>query len=718
MKIGIITFHQAHNSGAALQTFAMQSYLRRCGHEATVINYRIDRIDRSYDATSASRKKNFNQFIRQHLSLSPRYSTLSDLQKARHPYDAVIAGSDQIWNETILGGLNSAYFCDFGALGLRRIVYGASLGSDRLSAGSRLLMQRYLQYPDFISVREASMLPLIQPLTEKTLTVVLDPTLLLDSEDYHNLATPEPVATPYIYLHYVHHSGENPALDRAAEELSQLTGLPVCKNRKGIRFAPEFPDCSDDGPKEFLGRILHARYVVSDSFHATVFSILFGKHFLTVLPVKRPERLIALLDALGLSKHRYGTKTSLTEFLSLPDYSNNLQEQLIPLRKTSEEYLHQALHTPVNPAAISYFTNSNPFLCYGCSACHRLHTHEIPRMQPDKEGFLYPQQTASAETPSGLCIYQTRGFLPATNADYSASLTPSASYLAYHNSEYECMTSYEGGVLTEFFRSILADGGAVIGHCFDSKKRTEVYRVADSEAACIPFLSFRPQEAPSDELLQLVASFDDSRPLLVLAPPCHLASLKSTLSKDRDNVILLEQYCSGVYSFVPLHAQLDRLKRITRQDIADYNLAAKHFIPSGMRIEYTKKDGSLFTEFRSHSRLFHEYSNHNLQRPSCYACTFRAHYPCVGDIALATINKERCGLSSLDSKTISYLQILSPKGNALLEQCKNKLTLLPVDTELKKRLLPPASFAQFPLTAARPANYISPSNVVTAGPVI
>ena len=493
MKIGIITLHHAHNSGAALQTFALQTRLQRYGHEVAVLNYRLERIDRSYASTSTARKRKFNQFVRQHLNLSPRYTSLSDLQKARHPYDAVIAGSDQIWNETILGGLNSAYFCNFGTEGLRRIIYAASLGSDRLSASCRFLMQRYLQYPDLISVREDSMLPLLRPLTEKPLTMVLDPTLLLDHDDYLTLVPSCPITEPYIYLHYVHHSGENPDLDRAADELSGLTGMPVCKNRKGVRFAAELPDCSDDGPQEFLGKLQNARYVISDSFHATVFSILFGKHFLTVLPAKRPERLISLLDTLQLSEHCYNNMTSLTKFLTLPDYCSRVRERLAPLRKTSEDFLQHALNDPIAHSPVSYFTGNNPFLCYGCSACHRIHPKAVPAMQTDQEGFLYPSSAGTAQAQ--LCVYQSRGFLPASNPDYAAPKDASYACLAYHKSQYECMLSYEGGVLHEFFRAILSHGGSVIGHCFDADHQKEEYRTAKSEAACAPFLAMRPQES-------------------------------------------------------------------------------------------------------------------------------------------------------------------------------------------------------------------------------
>lgn len=717
MRIGIITFHHAHNSGAMLQTLALQTYLQNAGHEVSVINYRVSRIDRSYTASPSVRKKNFECFMQKHLNLSPLYRSLDALQRADHPYDAVIAGSDQIWNEVLLGGLNPAYFCVFGKDSLRRIIYGASLGQDSMSHSCRLLMQRFLQYPDFISVREDSMIRLLQPLTEKPLTTVLDPSLLLSEGFYHTLAAPVQNTSPYIYLHYVHHSGENPLLDRAASELSEASGLPILKNRPGLRFRHELTDCSNDGPAEFLGRIRCADYVISDSFHANVFSILFFKRFLTVLPVKRQERLLALLSSLQLSPHRYREQTSIQNYMTLPDYRSALLPRLDLLRQSSAMFLRHALQGKRPDYPVSYFTAQNPFLCYGCAACHALHPEQITGLQEDSEAFLYPQTTAPV-SKKPLCIYQTGSFAPATNTQLLFHTKPPEIYLGHHMSPYERALSYEGGLLPAFFRYILSQNGAIIGRYFDSVLQKERYAIACTEDDCRPFLAFRPQEAPATELLQLIRSFSPARPLLVLATPCHLAAVRKTFADRIDSLILLEHYCSGVFSSVPLQTRFHRLQNLSGQTITDYNLAAKHFIPSGMRVEYIKKDGSLFTEYRSHSRLFKSYYAHTLQRPSCYACTFRANFPCIGDLAIATVSPKQKELPLPDTKHISCLQILTAQGKVLSDACKAEFCLyVPTDDDMAQ-LFPSSAYAQFPLTAERANNYISPSNVVTAGPVI
>ncbi len=397
MKVGIITFHNAHNCGAALQVYAMQTLLSRYGHDCEVINYRVSRIDRSYEVCSNKRKQRFEDFMSTKLKLSRRFNSLNELQQFDHPYDVILSGSDQIWNSSILGGLNSAYFCNFGRKDAKRIIYGASLGTSLLNSTDEFLLRYYLRYPDSISVREASALPLLRPLTDKKIETVLDPTLLLSSEDYRPLIASSPLHDPYIYLHYVHHTGENPALDRAARELSVLTGLPILKNRAFSRFEHELSSCQDNGPEEFLGTLDHASYVVTDSFHATVFSILFNKKFLTVAPVKRPERLIELLDLLKLSSHLFGDQFNMEQFLTSEYSEVSTVSFLSGLRKASTDYLESAF--------LAAPSSGNLPFCYGCGACLKKGTG----MKRCSDGFLYPEQlsdkmSCNGYTDKNLCI--------------------------------------------------------------------------------------------------------------------------------------------------------------------------------------------------------------------------------------------------------------------------------------------------------------------------
>lgn len=690
MKIGIITFHHAHNCGAALQVFALQTLLEHLGHTVSVVNYRVARIERSYENTSALRKKRFDSFQHSHLHLSPLYRSLRELQTASHPYDALIAGSDQIWNAGILGGLNSAYFCNFGSLKARRIIYGASIGSTELSPASRFLLLSFLQYPDFISVREASMLPLLSPLTDKPLSVVSDPTLLLNHTFYDALKAPLSAQPPYIYLHYVHHVGENPALDTVAKELSALTGLPICKNRKGTRFHYELTDCSDDGPQEFLSRISSARYVVTDSFHATVFSILFSKHFLTVPPVKRPDRLLELLHTLSLQEHCYTQDFDLQQFLCLPAYETAISDRLQTQRTVSLQYLNHALHSEPALKHDIYPSKQNPFLCYGCSLCC---DESSAHLQADTEGFLYPP-------------VNNRSCVRTVSSPQDFSMSQPLHYLARHRRLYERMISFEAGLLPEFFQQILGKNGAVIARSYDAADGRMHYRLAVTEQECLSFLSFCPQEADPLELFCLIRSFrsKSNAPLLIFTTPCHLSAVKQRFSPKEQNLLLLELHCEGVYSPLASGHFLNRITRLCNQPVLSYNLSAKHFTGSGLRVEYRLQDGRLFWEYRSNSPFYKSYRACTLLRPSCYHCRQRTAFPSVGDLAIAPLYNVPSLQGTSEDNTLSYVGCFTLRGANFLRQCADNLYLREYPaSELAALFLPPLQ--HLPLTVERPNFY-------------
>ena len=695
MKIGIITFHHAHNCGAALQVLALQTLLERMGHDVSVVNYRVARIDRSYANTSALRKKRFETFQQSHLHLSPLYHSLRELQEASHPYDALIAGSDQIWNAGILGGLNAAYFCNFGSPQSRRIIYGASIGNNELSPASRFLLQNFLQYPDFISVREPSMLPLLRPLTDKTLTVVSDPTLLLDREFYAGIKAPLAPQSPYIYLHYVHPVGENPALDAAAGELSALTGLPICKNRSGMRFTHELADCSEDGPQEFLSRIASARYVVTDSFHSTVFSILFSKHFLTIPPVKRPDRLLELLQTLSLQEHCYAPNFNFHQFLRLPAYEVSIATKLQPLRDTSHQYLEHALQSEIMQKNDTYSQKHNPFLCIGCALCCETTDESDNRLQPDAEGFLYPHSNKQS------CVYREHKL-------QTSSRAKPIHYLARHRNLYERMISFEAGLLPEFFRRVLADHGAVIARSYDAADGRMHYRLAVTEQECLAFLSFCPQEADPSELFHLIRSFrsKSNAPLFIFTTPCHLSAVKHLFSPEKQNLLLLELRCDGVVSPFASRHFLNRIAERCNQKVVAYNLAAKHFTASGLRVEYRLQDNRLFCEYRSNSSFYKAYRACTLLRPSCYCCKLRTAFPSVGDLAIAPLYNVSFLQNSPEDTNLSYLGCFTLRGTSFLHNCADSFHLREYSATELATLFPPPS-QRVPLTVERPNFYQS-----------
>ncbi len=320
MKVGVITFHNANNYGAILQTWALQKVLTNLGMEAGVIHYHPDIIDKLYDPMGCStgirrgikrlrqlllhkesikRYDRFIRFSRQNLRLLGDYKTYEQLKKADLKLDAYIVGSDQVWNDSHTGGYDPSYFLRFGGKG-RRIAYAASIGRDYFNPKFREKFCQGLFGLDAISVRERSAVKAVQELVEKPVEVVLDPTLLLNREDYEAIKVPGRVGERYILVYMIE---KNDQLITFANRISIALGMPLLYRRPVPKVKNGLPPFYTADAGEFLGLVEGAEYVITNSFHGTVFSVLYEKPFVSMLHSDTGSRTADLLRELGLQSH-------------------------------------------------------------------------------------------------------------------------------------------------------------------------------------------------------------------------------------------------------------------------------------------------------------------------------------------------------------------------------------------------------------------------------
>jgi len=372
MKIGLITFHYAHHYGAQLQAYALQKAVEKLGHACEIIDYvRPDTIEGSslfkrslapgailanmhtllHLPSFRRRHERFNSFVREHMKLSPkRYTRLDELLTDPPVYDCYLCGSDQIWNPLIFmpKGLDPAFFMPF-AGEKKRIAYGPSFGISVIPEPYTASLKEYLSGFSALSARESRGSEIIQELTGRDAEVVLDPTMLLEQDDWLEVCCKERQKTPYILCYFV----SDPApFTETIQKLSKALDLPVvilCGSRKPIPGA--IRRVYDAGPKEFLGLIRDSAFVCTNSFHGMVFSILFRKAFYCFESHRpNPEqsvnsRLHSLLNKLELSdrllsggKAQDGINLSESEI----DY-RRVMEKLEQEREKSLGYLKGAL---------------------------------------------------------------------------------------------------------------------------------------------------------------------------------------------------------------------------------------------------------------------------------------------------------------------------------------------------------------------------------------
>ena len=332
MKVGVVTFHSANNYGATLQTWALQKVLKDYGIDAGVIHYHPDVIDHLYDPMegktgvkrqlkkfgvtlsspdSLTRYNKFQSFLTKKFDLIGDFQTYEELSNANLKLDAYITGSDQVWNPVHIGGFNPAYYLDFAEAGAKKISYAASIGSDYIQPKYKEQIRKSLSTYTGISVRESSVLEAVQELAEKPVKVVLDPTMLLVKEDYEEIKVVSQMKEPYILLYMIE---KNPEVMAFANTISISLGMPVIQRRKVNGLTNELPPFYTADAGEFIGLIEGASYVITNSFHGTVFSILYEKPFVSMLHSDTGSRTVDLLTSLGLESHILYDATGFQDF--------------------------------------------------------------------------------------------------------------------------------------------------------------------------------------------------------------------------------------------------------------------------------------------------------------------------------------------------------------------------------------------------------------------
>ena len=346
MKLGIVTFWQGKdNYGQVLQLWAMQYWLKKMGHKPFLIRYvsgkrKVSFVKKLFllfklalkptelqtymmwrrlnaqaqqDAQRHDRK--FEAFIKNHVELSPVVG-YEELKSCPPEADAYLCGSDQIW-----GGNDAIYYLQFGDSKIKRIAYAPSFGGLEPNKQVQEQIKKYLSNFTFISSRENKGVNLLRSLGYKDTRLVPDPTLLLPASEYKRIESENlKESDSYILLYLL---GNEISLDVSTIfDFASQHGLKV----KYVASQGRYDDYSKIYPtiEEWLELVDNASYVITNSFHGTVFSLIFNTPFI-VIPIsgvvsRMNNRVYDMLEKYGLRERIY--KDSLTELFLPIDFSN------------------------------------------------------------------------------------------------------------------------------------------------------------------------------------------------------------------------------------------------------------------------------------------------------------------------------------------------------------------------------------------------------------
>ena len=382
-KIGcVIAYTEGHNNyGTSLQGYAMLKKIQQLGYEVEVIHYvkQLSTIQKikfvanairagewksivarltakrtlkkypQYAAGIAKRTKAVNAYkAKKLLPLFHTYVGYDALHKGSLNYDAVVVGSDQVWTPMSLP--NKFFNLLFVDDSVHKIAYASSFGVSEIPSFQRKETGLYLDRFYRIGVREERGKEIVEELSHQKATVVADPTLLLTREEWEaEISDTRPnESEPYIFCYFL---GTNQEARKAANQLRKQTGYKIITIRHMDEYVPEDEQFGDEAPynvdpNDFVKYISKAAYVCTDSFHCTVFSILFHRQFMTFYrfaegsKTGRNSRINSLFDLFELQERLY--KGDINKITNPIDY-NSVDEKLSELRKDSIAFLNECL---------------------------------------------------------------------------------------------------------------------------------------------------------------------------------------------------------------------------------------------------------------------------------------------------------------------------------------------------------------------------------------
>lgn len=656
-KIGIVSCYFKDNYGSMLQAYATKKFLDKKGipnetinikcnkdfkkgkrkyylsqitnfkfikNKLGMIKLKIDKkLNKQLGKNIAIRTQKYKEFRRE-FNLSRTNNTFKDLtNQARELYSDIIVGSDQLWLPVNV--VSDYYTLNWVPDDINKISYSTSFGFSTIPNKYIELYKRFLNRISYLSTREDSGVKIIKDIVDREAKLVCDPTILLTKDEWHEESSKErKYDEKYILCYFL---GNNIEHRKFAERLRKKTGYKIVSLNHAdeyVKYSDEFCDYApfDIGPREWISLIENAEYVCTDSFHGTVFSILFNKMFFDFRrhnnksKVSTNSRIDSLLDVAGISKERILVgNEDIDKVLTYKIDYNKVNENINKFREDSQKWLFDSISWKASD--VKHIEVDIKEECCGCTACKNICPVNAIEMKEDKEGFLYPIVNEEKCIKCELC----KKVCPVLNIKNETK--EQHAYIFQNANDDVRRQSTSGGAFSAIAEEIINKNGIVYGVIFD-KDFNVIHKGIENKEELYKFRNSKyVQSNLKDTFKEVKENLEKDRLVCFSGTSCQIEGLKNFLGKKYDKLLLVDVVCRAVPSPLIWKKYL-KLKRQENKDIDKIYFRDKLYGYKYSNFSIYNSQNSLIyhngVESDPYLRAF--FSN-ICDRPSCYNCKFK-----------------------------------------------------------------------------------------------
>lgn len=679
-RVGIITYTDSLNWGAQLQAYALKHSVQEYGAKAkqidhrvmntnfyrkgisikTILNNLIAFANREASETRIARTISFRDC---YLSMTTPCRTEKDMRSLNNQFDVFITGSDQVWNCT--RGVNSNFYLDFVSDDSKKCAYAASFGVSSIADGYKSEVAYRLNKYRYITVRETAGKSIVDSISRKIADCVCDPVFLLTADQWSEVVAESSEADipdqKYIFAYATYISKD---FLSSVQIIRKQYKLPVIT----LTWLPRSTIVKNAGPAEFIEYIKNAEIVVTTSFHAVAFSIIFHKK-LCVLPHKTTgNRVTDILNRLGGGQQII--KADWNGEVVEADYTA-VDKQLEQYRIDSKAHLYRMLDEQYAPEKD---TDNNISIvhaeCTGCRVCEKICPKHCITMVADKSGFLYPQIDKITCISCGKCLLSCHLTVYKEQSD-------NVGIYGYSKNEEVRRSGSSGGAFGAIVESIHVTYPdlelRVFGSIIDTKT-LDVHQMGKEYASYKDLCQSKYVISDTRNTFNEVKkALDEGIYVIYCGTPCQIGALKSFLgTKEYERICTLDFICHGTPSEKFMKEHIAYISKGKKVQSVEFRSKAKGWGLHKYCLKVNYVNGEFYLKNAGNDFYFSHFLNNDCLREGCYHCHYSLRHE--SDLTLGDFWEISKYMPSFDDqKGISVIFGNTQKGKQMIETLKTEM---------------------------------------------